>query len=102
MPMLAAPAPRSGLDAELLLVEEARRELRDEPRRALATLDEYARAFPRGALGEEAEILRLSALAAAGSGEEAAARAAAFLAAHPHSPLAARARSFLAPPTRTK
>jgi hypothetical protein len=103
MPMLppAAPAPRSTLDAELALIETARSQL-GAPRRALATLDEYGLAFPRGALGEEAEILRLSALAAAGARQEAAARAAAFLAAHPQSPLAARARTFLAPSTQAQ
>jgi hypothetical protein len=103
MPMLpaAAPAPRSTLDAELALIETARGQL-GAPRRALATLDEYGRAFPRGVLAEEAEILRLTALVAAGARQEAAARAAAFLTAHPRSPLVARARTFLAPSTQAQ
>jgi hypothetical protein len=100
MPMLQAQR-RSGLEAELALIETARRQLAGAPRGALATLDEYGRAFPGGVLGEEAEILRLSALAASGANVEAAARAAAFVAAHPRSPLAARARTFLTPTTRT-
>ena len=60
-------------------------------------LEDYGRAYPQGVLSEEAEILRLTALTAAGDRPQAAARAAAFLATHPHSPLAARARTFLAP-----
>jgi hypothetical protein len=97
----APVAPRSGLDAELALVERARLQLAESPRWALATLDEYEHAFPQGALGEEAEVLRLSALAAAGREAEAKARASTFLTIHPRSPLAARARSFL-PPSPSK
>jgi hypothetical protein len=105
--LIPAPAPAApaaiapGLEAELALVEKARRQLAlGSAADALATLDDHARAFPHGALDEEAEILRLSALAAAGSRPEAAARARSFLLAHPRSPLAARARSFLlAPPS---
>jgi hypothetical protein len=95
-----APAPRvlprSTLGQELALIEKARGELEQaSPRRALITLDEYARSFPGGALLEEAELLRLSALKASGARLEAAAAAETFLMAHPRSPLAARARSFL-------
>jgi len=88
--------PPSTLGQELALIEKARGELeQSSPRRALVTLDEYARAFPGGALLEEAALLRLSALKASGAHLEAVAAAEAFLIAHPRSPLAARARSFL-------
>jgi hypothetical protein len=95
-----APAPRvlprSTLGLELALIEKARGELEQaSPRRALVTLDEYARSFPGGALLEESELLRLSALEASGARLEAVAAAEAFLIAHPRSPLAARARTFL-------
>jgi hypothetical protein len=46
--------------------------------RALAVLDEHERAFPRGILREEREALAVRALARAGRGAEAKARAAVF------------------------
>jgi hypothetical protein len=92
-------APRSSLEVELALIERARRPTGEAPGRALTTLDEYARSFPQGVLVEEAAVLRLTALAASGQRGEAAARAEAFLRAHPRSPLAARARSFLLTPS---
>jgi hypothetical protein len=99
-PRAPAPAPqllpRSTLAQELTLIEKARAELeQSSPRRALVTLDEYARSFPGGALLEESELLRVSALEADGDHLEAVAAARAFLVAHPRSPLAARARTFL-------
>jgi len=92
-PSAAPPAP--SLSAELTLLDRARGALeRDEPAAALAELDAYQRAGGRRLL-EEAELLRIEALARAGDDVEAGSRAREFLATHPGSPLVDRARSFL-------
>ena len=67
-----------------------------EPARALALLDEHARKFPAGVLGEEAEAERVRALCDAGRGAEARALAAKFVAAHPRSIHVARVESACA------
>lgn len=67
-----------------------------DPRGALATLDAHDRVFPHGVLVEEAEALRVSALASAGDVAGATAAGARFLAAHPESPYAQRVRTVLA------
>ncbi len=62
---------------------------------ALAALDAHAKRFSSGALGPEAAVLRIEALAAAGDTGAAARQARAFLAKSPGSPHAARVRSLL-------
>jgi hypothetical protein len=62
---------------------------------ALARLDAYARVYPHGRLGLEAEVLRIDALDESGRSDAARARAEAFLQRHPHSVLAARVRTRL-------
>jgi hypothetical protein len=64
---------------------------------ALRALDEHDRRFVGGALGPEATVLRIEALALRGDRGSAAALARAFLAAHPRSPHAARIRSIALP-----
>ena len=59
---------------------------------ALAQLDAYAHAFPHGSLDLEAKVLRAEALEGAGRHGEAVARARAFVAHYPTSPLAVRMR----------
>ncbi|HEX3849654.1 MAG TPA: hypothetical protein VHW01_01735 [Polyangiaceae bacterium] len=59
---------------------------------ALTLLDAYARTFPHGSLDLEAKVLRAEALDSAGRHDEAAARARAFVARYPTSPLAVRMR----------
>ena len=54
--------------------------------------------YPRGALFEEAEVLRIEALLAEGDRSAAGRAGARFLAAHPSSPHAAHVRALVAPP----
>jgi hypothetical protein len=98
-PALGNPAPvvAATLARELAALDAARTAVaHEEPRRALALLDGYARAYPDGSLGPEAEILRIDALAQGGHGAAARHRARAFVRRHPSSVLAARARQYLA------
>ena len=62
---------------------------------ALAVLDTYDVTFPHGALSQEAEALRIDALARSGQKDSARARATRFLAAHPESPQAPRVRAIV-------
>jgi hypothetical protein len=87
---LVTPPPRS-LAEEMSLVARARTELqRGRPSETIALLDEHARRFEGGALLDEAEVLRIAALADRGDASRALARADAFLRAHPDSPYAPR------------
>ncbi len=93
----AAPAAAATLARELAALDAARTAVaHHQPRRALALLDAYARAYPGGSLGPEAEILRIDALAQGGHPAAARHRAEAFVRLHPSSVLAARARQYLA------
>jgi len=65
-----------------------------DPRAALDALDARDRRFGEGALGPEARVLRIEALAANGEDAEAMARANAFLAADPDGVQARRVRSI--------
>jgi hypothetical protein len=98
----AAHAPRraaaSRLAAEGRAVLDARRALRDgRADEALRTLEAARAEYGAGALEQEREALTIEALARAGRRDLAAARAAAFLKAHPGSPHAATVRGFAAP-----
>jgi outer membrane protein assembly factor BamD (BamD/ComL family) len=62
---------------------------------ALGVLEEYDRTFPHGALAQEAEVLRIDALARAGQRSSAESRGRTFLSRHPESPQAARVRAAL-------
>lgn len=78
------PQPPPAVD-ELAGLDEAQRALAGDPARALALCEAHARAFPRGALTEEREVLAIEALVRLGRGDAARARAEAFRAAHPAS-----------------
>ncbi|HVR18178.1 MAG TPA: hypothetical protein VMS65_00735 [Polyangiaceae bacterium] len=99
-PKADARAASSGvLSAELGLLDVARSKLGGgDARGALVVLDEYARTFPRGRLGLEAEVLRIDALSRAGETAAAKRRAEAFLKRHPKSVLAQRVRRYLDEP----
>jgi hypothetical protein len=74
------------LAKERALVQMARTALlQGQSAAALAALDQHAREFPRGRLGEERDALVVQALAAAGRRDEARARAEQFRKAHPKS-----------------
>jgi hypothetical protein len=71
-PRAAAVSPED-LSREAALLERARRAMAEDPTHpdvALAALDEHARAFPNGVLGEEREVLRVDALCRAGRRSE--------------------------------
>jgi hypothetical protein len=91
------PEPESGGDlrAEVAALDAASRALdRGDATGALSLIGTYWRSFPRGSLGLEAKVLEAECLDRAGRHEEAAARARAFLAHHPTSPLAGRMRQL--------
>lgn len=86
--------PKDSLSAESALLAQAQRDLSaGDSTRALATLDAHAKRFPGGALSPERDAARVIALCNAGAPEKARELAAAFLAAHPSSPLAPRVRA---------
>jgi hypothetical protein len=85
-PLPGASSGASGLGVERLLLDRARRSLlHGDASAALASVVEHERRFPRGALSEERDALRVEALVAATRYDEARASAAAFHAAHPGS-----------------
>jgi hypothetical protein len=89
------PTGDDSLSREIAALDTARAALRSHnPMAALSALDAYARAFPRGALGPEATVLRIEALVDAGDRASANTLADQFFAAHPSSPHAARVRSL--------
>jgi outer membrane protein assembly factor BamD (BamD/ComL family) len=93
----SAPA-ESSLGEEIASFERARSALdAGDADRALGLLDAYEKRFPTGTFVQEAEVLRVQALAR--KGDEAGARRVGqrFLAAHPSSPHAARIRAILDP-----
>ncbi len=104
-PALPAPHRRAAaaeatatvpLSRELASIDAARAALaRGNAAGALARLDRYARAYPRGRLDQEAEVLRIDALAESGRLEQSRARAREFLRRHPNSVLAAHVRTRL-------
>jgi hypothetical protein len=88
----AAPA----LSAELGALDAARSKLASgDATGALTALDAYARNFPHGKLGLEAEVVRIDALAKSGQTAAARKRAEAFMKRHPDSVLASRVRAYV-------
>lgn len=80
---------------EVALVARARTALRaGDLAGASDALDAHDRAFPRGALAEEAEALRVEIASRSGDGPRAERLARAFLTRHPSSPHAARVRTL--------
>ncbi len=73
---------------EIALISRAltQRSTAGDPSGAIALLDEHARRFPSGALGEERDATRVLALCALGRTGEARAPAARFFAAFPGGP----------------
>ena len=81
-----APKPVEPVDAERLLIDQARTALdRGSIEEALGALEDCARRFPNGELAEEREVLWIQAANRAGRKSEARERAAAFAAQHPES-----------------
>ncbi len=92
------PKPQSGgsLRDQVALVDEARQKLGSgQPQGAIVTLNRYQRDFPRGALGQEAMLLRIEALAQMGDRSAARALAGRFLTSQPSSPHRKRIESLV-------
>ena len=72
-------------ESESALLQRAQQALGSSPSTALALAGEHAARYPKGQLGQEREVIAISALVGMGRAGEARSRAAAFLAAHPRS-----------------
>jgi hypothetical protein len=81
------PSPAPTLEAELALLEQARR---SAPSDALRALEQHRQQFEHGMLADEREALRVETLCALGRAAEATTAAESFLAANPQSPLRSR------------
>ena len=81
--------------AEVALLERAQRSLDVEPREAVAITAEHRKAFPRGALVQEREMLAIDALLRLGDRAAAERRARAFERAFPSSSHRARLADLL-------
>ena len=93
-PSPSPASPVSPVAEETRLVRGADEALRaGDAARALALLEEHARAFPHGILAEERSAERVSALCALGRIDDARAETARFLLATPDSPLATSVRA---------
>ena len=89
-------SPASSLAEELASLDSARALLaRGDSAGALVRLDAHSRAYPKGRLQLEAEVLRIDALTKNGQTSLAKKRAEAFLRKHPNSVLASRVRTLL-------
>ena len=98
-PKVDARSSSGVLSAELGVLDMARSKLAGgDAKGALVVLDDYARTYPRGRLGLEAEVLRIDALSRAGETGAAKKRAEAFVKKHPKSVLAPRVRRYLDEP----
>ena len=93
----AGPAdPPSSVTEEIAAFDRARTALAaGEIDRAVELIDTYERRFPTGMFVQEAEVLRVKALAAKGDRAGARRTGERFLAAHPTSPHASRIRAIL-------
>jgi hypothetical protein len=86
----------SSLAAELRMIERAQAAQREgRPRDALSAIDEHEARFPRGALADEAAVLRIEANAIIGEATLAERLVSQFLATHPHSPYEPRVRRIM-------
>jgi hypothetical protein len=95
-PGRAAARPNVTLAHELSLVDAAQASLAEgDAAGALARLEAYERAYPRGRLQLEADVLRLDALEASGRSDAARDRADVFLSRNPHSVLTTHVRTRL-------
>jgi hypothetical protein len=82
-------------DDELQLIGAAQAALPGDPTRALALVRQLELRYPAGLLGQEREVIAVSALWQSGQREEARRRAARFTVEHPGSTYAARMRQII-------
>jgi hypothetical protein len=84
----SAPTPPEGSQqgqSEIALLRDARATLPVDPAEALAITERHRAAFPRGSLGQEREIIAITALVKLGRADAARQRAEGFRKAYPHS-----------------
>jgi TolA-binding protein len=88
-----APRRTIELREEIALMDQARAALRSgSPKSALEHLEQYRSRFPSGSFGQEAQALRIEAIASNGNITRASTLAKAFLSRYPNSPHSARLR----------
>lgn len=85
---VAPKKSKPSLSEEVAALDKARKAMDEDPEAALAELDKVQ----GGVLAQEAQVLKIEALARAGKKDQAKAAAGAFLAKHPNSPLAPRVK----------
>ena len=100
-PPTRSPEDARALAAEVSLVDRARALAHRSPDAALALLDEHARTFPYGSLRDEAAVVRVEALLAAGRRDDAERVARPFLAERAGTPLARRLSDLLGTSNRS-
>ena len=97
-PSLASPEAKpdtSTLAAEIAALGAARAQLAASPDEARVSLARYRRAFPRGKLGPEADVIALEALAAKGDRPRLVREATLFLRRYPHAPHRTRVKQLV-------
>jgi TolA-binding protein len=94
-PSANAKAPSNDLGEEMRLIDSARAHVASgAPKKALSVLATYDRRFPRGALRQEAAVLRVEALEKSGNEKRAAELAKKFVSEHPNSPHVERVQNL--------
>lgn len=100
LPRAASPAPNAKapsneLGEEMRLIDSARAHVTSgAAKKALSVLAAYDRRFPRGALRQEAAVLRVEALEKSGDEKRAAELAKKFVSEHPNSPHVERVQNL--------
>ncbi len=90
-----AKAPSNDLGEEMRLIDSARAHVASgAAKQALSVLAAYDRRFPRGALRQEAAVLRVEALEKSGNEKRAAELAKKFVSEHPNSPHVERVQNL--------
>jgi len=96
LPESAPPSTAHDLKAEIELLDQARAAIHaGSPGQALSLLALYRGRHPHGALRQEADVVRIQALARSGNFDAAKSLARAFIAKHPNSPHVLRLRRLL-------
>lgn len=94
-PPVATASRTSRLAEEVVALDAARAKLKSRDYEgALRATDDYRARFPAGELARDVDVVVIEVLSAKGSGDEARARARAFLATYPNDPHASRVRSL--------
>lgn len=94
-PASNAKAPSNDLGEEMRLIDSARAHVMSgAAKKALSVLAVYDRRFPRGALKQEAAVLRVEALEKSGDEKRAAELAKKFVREHPNSPHVERVQNL--------